>query len=181
MTRTGKGMGAVGRQPARPPGPRGGKQPLRAPSENRGMSKHRTRPCLHLVHSPAAAASRPRIVAMSLAEELSAAVKADPQEHQELVDAALCVGQWLADHGQPGRWDRVRPAEVLECLDFLSPPARERFLFSLVGLVGHAALTARIPADAAVRTLDETALLAKVEAVRVFARTTAARLAALRS
>lgn len=123
----------------------------------------------------------PRIVAMSLAQELSAAVKADAQEQQELVDAALCVGQWLADQGLPGRWDRVRPAEVLRCLDFLSPPERERFLFSLVGLLGHAALLARIPAAAAKQSIDEAATLTRQEAVRVFARTTSAQLAILTS
>jgi hypothetical protein len=146
------------------------------------MSKPRHRSRWHFVQSTAASERPyPRIVAMSLAEELAAAVKADAQEHQDLVDAALSVGQWLADQGLPGRWDRIRPAAVLRCLDFLPPPERERFLFSLVGLVGHAALLARIPAAAAVRTLDETAALATVEAVRVFARTTAARLAVLAS
>jgi hypothetical protein len=142
------------------------------------MSKHRHRSRGNLIHR-AAAATYPRIVAMTLAEELAAAVEADAQEHHDLVDAALCVGQWLADRGLPGRWDRIRPAEVLGCLDFLSPPERERFLFSLAGLVGHAALQAQIPAAAAMRTLDETAVLATAEVVRVFARTTSARLAAL--
>jgi len=146
------------------------------------MSKHRHRPRRRFVKLPVVSeSSAPRIVAMSLAEELAAAVQADAQEHQDLVDAALSVGQWLADQGLPGRWDRIRPAAVLRCLDFLPPPDRERFLFSLVGLVGHAALLAKIPAAAAVRTLDETAALATVEAVRVFARTTAARLAVLAS
>jgi len=121
----------------------------------------------------------PRLVAMSLAEELSAAVKADAREHQELVDAALAVGQWLADQGLAGRWDRVRPAGVLRGLDFLPPPERERFLFSLVGLLGHAGLAARIPARAAKRAIDEAAALTQVEAIRVFARTTAAQLAVL--
>jgi hypothetical protein len=140
------------------------------------MSKKRHRSRNQLANPAAAGAPAPRIVAMSLAEELSAAVKADPQERQELVDAALAVGQWLADQGLPGRWDRVRPALVLACLDFLSPPERERFLFSLAGLVGHAGLLGRIPAAAAKRSLDEVAVLAKQEAVRVFARTTAAQL-----
>jgi hypothetical protein len=118
---------------------------------------------------------------MSLAEELSSAVRADPSEHQCLVDAALCVGQWLADQGLAGRWDRIRTAEVLRCLDFMSSAERERFLFSLVGLVGHAALLARIPAGAAIRTLEEVAVLAEAQIIRVFARTTSARLAALAS
>jgi hypothetical protein len=123
----------------------------------------------------------PRLVAMSLASELAAAVKADPREHQELVDAALCVGQWLADQGLPGRWDRVRPAEVLRCLDFLSPPERERFLFSLVGLLGHAALRAQIPVAAAKQSIDEAAKLTEEEAIRAFARATSAQLGALAS
>jgi hypothetical protein len=146
------------------------------------MSKHRHPSRSHPVQSPVVGERPyPRIVAISLAEELAAAVQADAQEQQDLVDAALSVGQWLADQGLPGRWDRIRPAAVLRCLDFLPQPERERFLFSLVGLVGHAALLAKIPAAAAVRTLDETAALATVEAVRVFARTTAARLAVLAS
>ena len=127
----------------------------------------------------AAPGGPPRIVAMSLAKELSDAVKANPQEHQELVDAALCVGQWLADKGLPGRWDRVRPAEVLCCLDFLPAPDRERFLFCLVGLIGHAALLARIPAAAARQSIDEVAALTKQEAIKVFARTTSAQLVAM--
>ena len=140
---------------------------------------HRSRnPSFHL---SAANAVAPRIVAMSLAEELAAAVQADAQEHQDLVDAALAVGQWLADQGLPGRWDRVRPVLVLACLDFLSPPERERFLFSLAGLVGHAGLLARIPAAAAQRTLEEVAALAQQEVVRVFARTTAAQLGRMAS
>jgi hypothetical protein len=125
------------------------------------------------------ASSGPRIVAMALAKQLSAAVKADPQEHQDLVDAALSVGQWLADQGLPGRWDRVKPAEVLRCLDFLPPLKRERFLFSLAGLIGHAALTRQIPAAAALQALNETAALAEEDVVRVFARTTATQLAGL--
>jgi hypothetical protein len=146
-------------------------------SEMGCMSKTQRRTRSRSLHSLSASDDGPRLVAMSLAQELSAAVRADPREHQDLVDAALSVGQWLADQGLPGRWDRIRPAQVLRCLDFLQPPERERFLFSLVGLVGHAALLARIPAAAAIKTLDETAALAESEVIRVFARTTAARLA----
>lgn len=118
----------------------------------------------------------PRIVAMTLAEEFADAVDADAEHRQDLVDAALCVGQWLADQGVPGRWDRVRPAEVVRCLDFLSPPERERFLFSLVGLLGHAGLQERIPALEAKRAIDEAAALMQADGPRAFARATAAQL-----
>lgn len=116
---------------------------------------------------------------MSLAADLSAAIKAGAREHQELVDAALCVGQWLADQGMPGRWDRVRPREVLRGLDFLSRPERERFLFSLVGLLGHGALLGHIPPAAAKQSIDEAASASGEEAVRVFARATSAQLGAM--
>jgi hypothetical protein len=121
----------------------------------------------------------PRVVAMSLAADLAAAVRAGPREHQDLVDAALYVGQWLADQGLPGRWDRVRPAAVLRGLDFLPRPERERFLFSLVGLLGHGALTGRIPPAAAQQSIDEAAAQSTEEPVRAFARATSAQLGAL--
>jgi hypothetical protein len=122
---------------------------------------------------------RPRIVAMTLAKELADAVKAEPEECQELVDAALCVGQWLADQGLPGRWDRVRPAEVLRCLDFLPRHERERFLFSLVGLLGHAAFNGLLQPSAAKRSIDEVATLTQEDVIRTFARTASAQLAAM--
>jgi len=122
---------------------------------------------------------RPRIVAMTLAKELAEAVKAGPEECQELVDAALCVGQWLADQGLPGRWDRLRPAEVLRCLDFLPPRERERFLFSLVGLLGHAAFNGQLQPSAAKRSIDEVATLTQEDVIRTFARTASAQLAAM--
>jgi hypothetical protein len=118
-----------------------------------------------------------RIVAMTLADELAQAVAADAEQRRALVDAALCVGQWLADQGLPGRWDRVRPAQVLRCLDFLSPAERERFLLSLVGLLGHAGLRGQIPPAAAKRAIDEAAALTEVETTRFCAQATAAQLA----
>ncbi|HEY5284224.1 MAG TPA: hypothetical protein VIM14_15645 [Polyangia bacterium] len=121
----------------------------------------------------------PRIVAMSLAKELADAVKADPQERQELVDAALCVGQWLADHGVPGRWERVKPAEVLRAIDFLPAHERERFLFSLVGLLGHAAFNGQIQPGAARRSIDDIATLTHEDVIRTFARTTSIQLQAM--
>jgi hypothetical protein len=117
-----------------------------------------------------------RIVAMTLAEELADAVSANPDERQQLVDAALSIGQWLADQGCPGRWDMVRPAKILRCLDFLPRFEQERFLFSFVGLLGHGALSGQIPHRSAKRSLEEISSLAQDEPVRTFARTTAAQL-----
>jgi hypothetical protein len=117
-----------------------------------------------------------RIVAMTLADELAGAVDADATQRQDLVDAALSVGQWLADQGYPGRWDKVRPAAILRCLDFLPNRERERFLFSFVGLLGHGALTGQIPHLPAKRSIDEISTLTGEETVRAFARTTAAQL-----
>jgi len=121
----------------------------------------------------------PRIVAMSLAKEMADAVKADFQERQELVDAALCVGQWLADQVVPGRWDRVKPAEVLRGLDFLPPHERERFLFSLVGLLGHAAFNGQLHPSAAKRSIDDIAALTHEDVIRTFARTASTQLQAM--
>jgi hypothetical protein len=121
----------------------------------------------------------PRIVAMSLAKELADAVKADSQERQELVDAALSVGQWLADRGVPGRWDRVKPAEVLRALDFLPAHEQERFLFSLVGLLGHAAFNGQLHPSAAKRSIDDIATLTHEDVIRTFARTTSTQLQGL--
>ena len=121
----------------------------------------------------------PRIVAMTLAKEFADAVKAEPGERQELVDAALSVGQWLADRGLSGRWDRVKPAEVLRALDFLPAPERERFLFSLVGLLGHAAFNGQLQPSAAKRSIDEVATLTQEDIIRTFARTASAQLQAM--
>jgi hypothetical protein len=140
------------------------------------MSKTRHHYRWHFRKPARSATFAPRIVAMTLAQELADAVAADAEERRDLVDAALCVGQWLADQGLPGRWDRVRPAEVLRCLDFLSPAERERFLFSLVGLLGHAGLREQIPAASAKRAIDEVAALTDLDGTRGFAQATAAQL-----
>jgi hypothetical protein len=140
------------------------------------MSKTQHRFHWHFRKPARAAASPPRIVAMTLADELCAAVAADDRQRQDIADAALCVGQWLADEGIPGRWDRVRPAEVMRGLDFLSPPERERFLFSLIGLLGQAGLREHIPPVSARRAIEEAAGLSQADAIRAFAYATAAQL-----
>lgn len=121
----------------------------------------------------------PRIVAMTLAEDFADAVKAQPGERQGLIDAALSVGQWLADRGLAGRWDRVKPAEVLRALDFLPAHEREGFLLSLVGLLGHAAFQGQVQPSAAKRSIDEVAALTQEDAIRTFARTASAQLQAM--
>ncbi|MGA7744802.1 MAG: hypothetical protein ABSF35_06705 [Polyangia bacterium] len=122
-----------------------------------------------------------RIVAVTLADELAGAVSADATQRQDLVDAALSIGQWLADRGYPGRWDKAEPAAILRCLDFLPNDERERFLFSFVGLLGHGALTGQIPALPAKQSIDEISNLTSTDTVRAFARTTAAQLQPLPS
>lgn len=117
-----------------------------------------------------------RIVAMTLAQELANALSAPPDERQRLIGAALDIGQWLADQGHPGRWDMVKPAEILRCLDFLPEAEQERFLFSFVGLLGHAALSGQLSHHSAKRSLEEISGLTKADSVRAFARTTAAQL-----
>jgi len=51
-----------------------------------------------------------------------------------LVDAALSVGQWLADQAILAA-GQGQTAAILRCLDFLPNSERERFLFSFVGLL----------------------------------------------
>ena len=161
-----------------------GTQLSRPASDNQGMSKKRRSFRSHFnpfrKRRPSAAITfeigPQRIVAMTLADELAGAVSADAAQRRDLVDAALSVGQWLADQGCPGRWDKVRPTAILRCLDFLPNEERERFLFSFVGLLGHGALTGQIPPLPAKQSIDEISSLTGEETVRAFARTTAAQL-----
>jgi hypothetical protein len=117
-----------------------------------------------------------RIVAMTLAKELANAVSAPPDERQQLIGAALDIGQWLADEGYPGQWDMVKPAAILRGLDFLPKGEQDRFLFSFVGLLGHGALSGQISHHSAKRSLEEISSLTEEESVRALARTTAAQL-----
>lgn len=117
-----------------------------------------------------------RIVAITLAQEAARGVSASPEERERLIAVAFSIGQWLADEGFPGEWDRVKPAAIMRCLDFLPPVEQDHFLFSFVGLLGHGALTGQISWQSARRSLEEIAGLTEAEPVRTFARTTAAQL-----
>lgn len=172
-------------------------QPIGAAVDNPGMNKktkkrirarsafipfrRRRPPAVSSRESEAAAAiavetGGQRIVAMTLARELADAISAPPDKRQQLIGAALDIGQWLADEGYPGQWDMVKPAAILRGLDFLPKVEQDRFLLSFVGLLGHGALNGQISHGSAKRALEEIAGLTEAESVRACARTTAARL-----
>ncbi|HXU84094.1 MAG TPA: hypothetical protein VN914_22020 [Polyangia bacterium] len=110
-----------------------------------------------------------RLVAMTLAKEMAAAVGAGEEERDELIGVALAVGQWLAEEGRPGRWDTVAPAEVLRAMALPAGNEASGFLLSLAGLLGHAALQGDVEAVAARRILREIAGLAESPPVAAFA------------
>src|SRR5262245_5549282 len=110
-----------------------------------------------------------RLVAMTLAREMAAAVGAGEEQRDELVGVALAVGQWLAEEGRPGRWDTIDAGEVLRAMALPSRTENNGFLLTLAGLVGHAALQGDIPEPAARRTLLQIQGLADSQPVVAFA------------
>jgi len=118
----------------------------------------------------------PTIVAMVLADEMAAAVDADPGHREELREVALAVGQWLADEARPGRWDTIDAATVLRMMALEDEVQQGRFLLTLAGLLGYAALQGHLPIEPARRTLLQIEGLARSSAVAVFAAQTAAQL-----
>jgi hypothetical protein len=107
---------------------------------------------------------------MALAEGLAASVGAAEEDRQDMIAAALLVGRWLADQGRPGRWDTVDPAAVLAFAGFTNAHDRERFLFALAGLVGHAGCNGQLPPATAQACLERVAELAGNEVTSRFAR-----------
>jgi hypothetical protein len=118
-----------------------------------------------------------RVVAHFLATELARAVGADPQHRNELIGTALTIGEWLADQGLPGRWDRVVPAKIILALGPISEEERASFLLSLVALVGYAGLNRYIPVRSASAILDQTDRATDSEVIRLFVRSTQRQLA----
>jgi hypothetical protein len=110
---------------------------------------------------------------MTLATETADALGVDPQARDELVGAALCVGQWLADAGRPGEWETVEAGEVLRAMAFSEPIETGTFLFALAALFGHAGLEELVSRPAARRILGEIAGLVGNEPVATFAANTA--------
>jgi hypothetical protein len=125
---------------------------------------------------PSPVAAPPRLTASTLAREAAAALGADPQQQEEMLSAALAVGQWLADQGRPGRWDTVDPAAVLDLMSFPRPEEGEPFLLALVGLFGHAAFTGQVAPEAGRRVLARIGELSRNRVISDLAAQTAAQL-----
>ena len=100
-----------------------------------------------------AAVGRIAIVAGSLADEVADEVEAGVKERNDLTVAAIGVAQWLADQGQPGRWDLLDVEAALPRMGFARQQDVDTFLLALVGLVGHAGFTDQLPLDDAGRIL----------------------------
>jgi hypothetical protein len=95
------------------------------------------------------AVGRIAIVAGSLAAEVAASVEAGEKERSDLTVAAIGVAEWLAEQGQPGRWDLLDVEAALPRMGFARQQDVDTFLLALVGLVGHAGFTDQLPpADA---------------------------------
>jgi hypothetical protein len=111
----------------------------------------------------------PPIVAMTLAQEAAVAFGSDERDREQLVQAALGVGQWLADQGCPGRWDALDPAAVLELMSLSTEVETSAFLLALAGLVGHAAFHEQLAFADARRIMLEIKSLARDPAISAFA------------
>ena len=94
-----------------------------------------------------------RIVAASLAAEVAAALEAGDKGRRDLTAAALGVGEWLAEQGQPGRWDLLDVEALLPRMGFACQEDVDSFLLALVGLVGHAGFSDQLPPGDAARIL----------------------------
>jgi hypothetical protein len=121
----------------------------------------------------------PKIVAGSLAAEVAASVEAGPKQRGDLSAAAVCVGHWLAEQGQPGCWERLDVEAVLPRMDFARQDEVDTFLLSLVGLVGHAAFTEQLSRVDARRILLQIRELSSNPIVSELAGQTARHLRAL--
>ena len=116
------------------------------------------------------------IVALSLAEAVAASVEAGEKERRDLVVAATCVGEWLAEQGRPGRWDTLDAEAVMQQMGFARQEEVDAFLLSLVALAGHAAFSDQLPCAHARRILLQIRDLSSNRLVSDLARQTAHQL-----
>ena len=120
-----------------------------------------------------------RIVAGSLAAEVAASLEAGEQQRRDLTVAAIGVAEWLAEQGQPGRWDLLDVEAALPRMGFARQQDVDTFLLSLVGLVGHAGFTEQLPPQDAGRILLQIRELASHPIVSNLAGQTAGQLRTL--
>jgi hypothetical protein len=124
-------------------------------------------------------ARRPSIVAGSLAAEVAASLEAGEQQRRDLTVAAIGVAAWLAEQGQPGRWDLLDVEAALPRMGFARQQDVDTFLLSLVALVGHAGFTEQLPLQDAGRILLHIRELASHPIVSNLAGQTAGQLRTL--
>jgi hypothetical protein len=117
------------------------------------------------------------LVAMTLAQDVAEFMEADEEHRNDLVCTALAAGEWLSEVKRPGRWDTLEVAAVLRLLPPGPPRERDRFLLTLVGLLGFAAFDGRLPSPPAVRCLEEIESLTDDPIIKELASRTAAGLA----
>jgi hypothetical protein len=101
--------------------------------------------------------------------EAAEALGAGDEERDDLMSAALCVGEWLAEQGRPGRWGTVDAGAVLELMSLPTEAEAVTLLLSLVGLVGHAAFHEQVATRDAIRILRQIESLATNPHVRLLA------------
>jgi hypothetical protein len=128
--------------------------------------------------APAIQVDRPkRIVALSLAHEMAAAVGAKGDDLQDLVFAALTTGEWLAEVGRPGCWETLEVDQVLRLLPD-SHFERGNFLLALTGLLGYAGIEGHLAPAHACKSLAQIEALAEDAIIQNFARQAAAQVRA---
>jgi hypothetical protein len=121
----------------------------------------------------------PFIVAMTLAEEMAGAIEANIAQREELLAAALMVGQWLADQGRAGRWDTIDAAALLRAMALPDRTEESGFLLTVTGLLGFAAFRDYLPIAPVRRTLADIQRLVNDPAVAAFVAQTTAQIEAV--
>lgn len=124
----------------------------------RSASSRTTRPAIR---------TGPRITALELARAFLGD-DPDPERRQDITDAAICAGTWLADEGRPGRWDTLDIASVVERS---SPPSdfhRDGLLLNLTALLGFAGMNGLIPGEKVLAYLQDILKLTSRPVIRDF-------------
>jgi hypothetical protein len=146
----------------------------KAAQPNRNRSRRSGGPSAEVIPT-----ERPnRIVALSLAHEMAAAVGAKGDDLQDLVFAALTTGEWLAEVGRPGCWETLEVEKVLRLLPADDAFERGNFLLALTGLLGYAGIEGHLAPAHACKSLEQIEALTDDAIIRNFARQAAAQVRA---